>query len=468
MNFKLYFPKGLYTKLKQDILATNNNVYIENKQSFLYIIDNVYRWYTFTLSNVAKRAADQKEYCELSTRKLSTVIEIKGKLTQKEMVNFLIENGYLQLVKDYSTAGKCRAYDLGEEFKSIEEGDYITVTYKPLIKRMLAYYQSKKKNYTNLMKELDKNISEIVINEYFSKKWSLASLVTPIITSDEDYLTAQTISNPKTSNRMFHALTTLPREIRYAAEHKDGSKLVEIDLSAAHCVWLAKENRESNLYDETFNLAVENGTFYEQMMKFNNLDLTDSYTRTKVKIDFQRLFINAKSFSRSQDNYWIKFLKAKHSNFYKWFCKEYYTKKACNHLTSIESYYFNGVFGQFCSDNDIFWCTVHDCIIVKTQDVECVLDYMKSVLNKDGYKFHCKTKEYDFASIEETSEAILKISKYKTKPNLSEVKPKTKQEVSLEAVREAKKQLGDEYTIRKIMAITGLGINTVQKYLKLI
>lgn len=459
MTHYLNFPQGLYKKLKADIIATNNHIFIENKQLFLYVINLIYN----------EMVQKEKDFAYLSSGLLLKNININKTLTYNEILKFLIENNYIKVHSKYSNAShKCNAYSITEKYYNTTI-DRITCTHDLLIKRLSSYKNLCKKEYSDLMKILEKNISEVVVNQYFSKKHNIANLI--LEKDNEEFISDQIVTKGKSSERYYHALTSIPREIKHALEHTDGSRLVELDLSAAHCVWLAKMNKESNLYDEDFSNDVATGVFYENMMKFNKIENTQD-NREQVKKDFQKFFINANIIRRKWKNYRTTFLKDTYNNFYKWFLKKFSTVEIVgNVLTKIESYYFNNTFGQFCSDNDIFWITCHDCIIVKQQDVEDVKSYMIDVLDKAGYNFLLKTKEYDFTTIEETEKAILKISRFRIEEIKQEKtinKSKNKQDTILELIRDAKNTLADKSSIRKIADVTGLGISTVAKYIKLI
>lgn len=476
---RLIIPNNIDKELSTLLTET------KNLEKYLYIIHVLYNKHIF--ENVKE--------VSLSSNILNDVLRT-AKESGNDFIKVLLDLGFIFKTRNYSAGNYCNHYALAERFILTPPRVY-QLSDKFIIKNTSKQDLTHFEKLDAHVKQIYYNNFEIRIKDEVVDKRNIPAYLTNSDTANY-YFFENRITKSDKNGRVFTPVTSIKSEIRQSFIHNSGSHLAEIDLSNCHFTMLAKWSSDLGYYDEAFYKDCKTNKFYDNVMAQCNKYIEEKealinenaeyleffeidhknfrrfVTRSNFKKAIQMNFNNACLESRlDEQNIFRRALKALYPvliDCHDTLLVEY--DFLSNFLNILESNLFLNVFSKWCYNNNIFYTTCHDSIIVKVENLTQCLEYFNNYLETNNYPANLKVTYYENFKIKRPDKKLKKYFECYNIKNMVEtvieVKPKNKKEVILEAVREAKKELGDKSSIRKIMLTTGLKLNQVANALKLI
>lgn len=355
--------------LFQDLYTKRNIIYQEAKLKTVYLINIIdtflHRWQFFNKDNM-----------KLNTRTLKSLYGS----TYPKYIDYLIENNFIMLWKNYSAGFKAKTFKLTEQAKTA--GTILVNIDIPdkLLSKITAINMSFNKIDNWLKLKLIQDLYKVTINNTLVKNW----LDNNIEKTDKAYQ-VNLIACNKISNKdiyysfdnfgRFHTnYTVLKKEIRNSLLKIDGYDVKELDItnSQPFFLYILMRNEGFTKFDG-FDKDVLNGKIYEKLKDISGK------TRKEVKVNVYSVL-----FGRNMTkDYWNVLFDKLYPDVYKWI-REYKKRNAsykiiAQELQRIESnFIFNSLIPNvLLYDKNLPILTIHDSIIIP----EYAYDDVKIIFN---------------------------------------------------------------------------------------
>lgn len=301
----------------------------------------------------------------------------------KRYIEYLIDNNFIYLYKNYSSGRHSKIYKLTD---NVKENKFITTSVKvpQKIQNKINLYNTNTPKIENYIK--DKLINDLhKINiDYDNANYWIENNITdekPLLVNSANILKIHKKDLYYSFDKFgrFHTnFTNLKKHIRENYLTINGNKLKEIDIVNSQPFFLyILMKKEGFTNFDNFDSDVMNGVIYDKIMQQYNLK------RKEVKVNIYSVLFGRNMTKRKWDNIFNNL----YPNVYKWITE--YKKKHKNYkiiaqtLQSIEAdFIFNNVIPQVIAYNkNIPLLTVHDSVIVPDIYYEDVEKIFKNALN---------------------------------------------------------------------------------------
>lgn len=300
-------------------------------------------------------------------------------------INYLIDNEFIVLYKNYSVGNKSKSYKLTDKAK---EKGYISTNVEIPIKFLTKSIELNKN-----INGIDDYLKNKLINDLYSIELDYNKAKTwidkNIHKEDKAYFVNTTICN-KILNKdiyfsfdnygRFHTnFTVLKKEIRNNFLTIDGEKLKEIDITNSQPFFLYLLMKNNGFKDfNGFDQDVLNGTIYEKIKEITNVSRKEVKTKVYSVLFGRNLTKNKwnKIFNELYPNVheWLSNYKKEHKNY----------KIIAQQLQTLESeFIFKSFIPNIISyDSDIKLITIHDSIMIKEKYYDKAKEIFTECLNK--------------------------------------------------------------------------------------
>lgn len=328
----------------------------------------------------------QKDTVKISSRIFKTLYGSN----YKRYIEYLIDNEFIFLYKNYSTGRHSNIYKMTDKAKETE--------FKRINVNIPENLNHKIKTISNFSySKIDKEIKDKVIENLYkieleynaSKQWIDDNLQdtenefaktrndTAVLKIKEKNL----YYNFDTYGRFHSNFTNLKKEIRSNYLYINGDNLVEIDIKNSQPFFLYVLMKQEGFTDwNGFDKDVLGGKIYETLINRFNLNISRKHMKKQVyKVLFGRNRLK---------NKWNKLFYTHYPEIYNWI-KEYKKRnrsyKSLSHkLQNMESQFiFNNIIPKIVYNNpNIIFITIHDSVMVQSHYYDEVKKIFDNELNK--------------------------------------------------------------------------------------
>jgi hypothetical protein len=437
-----------------------------NKDALLYFI-----------YQILKRNTNKDVY--LSSQVLKKTF---GDRTYKTIINQLVEFGIVEVNTNYRDKEyPYNTYKLLVSHSKKDLVDYV-ITDTKLIKRVEYIIENKFDKLPPFIKQVLYNLESLVLTDELRSELTKDGFNL----EDEIFFTNNNEFKPRItqskSGRVHHTLTNLNKKYRKKLSSTHGN-LVEIDAKNAQLIFLS----QLCSHDTRFNEDVFGGVFYEKLSMKMGVDISKKSVRDDFKSKFFKTILCNENKVVIANNKFTKTFSTLYPIMYDYLINLRQDSTKATLLQQLESEFFITNILKDIIQMKLFVIPVHDAMIVLDKDIKAVM----TIINDHSMAFFNRLittsiEHYTFCSTPCDSALLIIKEEERRKrreennnkcicsanvKGVEQNKNKLKSQETIEKITKAILSLMEEgikVTTRKIQAIAGVSVASVNKHYKAI